>query len=98
MGSSSASVPPRYRVDLTPRAKRELASIPRPEQERLDRAILALGDEPRPPGSRRVQGTDLLRIRVGPYRVLYRVKDDVLLVLVVRIGPRGSVYRRLERL
>jgi len=42
-----------------------------------------------------LQGTNegLLRIRVGDYRVIYLVKDDVLFVVVVRIGHRREVYR-----
>jgi mRNA interferase RelE/StbE len=35
-----------------------------------------------------------LRIRVGDYRVLYTIADDVLLVTVVRVGHRREVYRR----
>jgi mRNA interferase RelE/StbE len=36
---------------------------------------------------------DLWRIRVGSYRVVYTVRDDVLVVLVVKIGHRREVYR-----
>jgi mRNA interferase RelE/StbE len=37
-------------------------------------------------------GRDAYRIRVGAYRVIYEIEDGRLLVLVVKVGPRGSVY------
>jgi mRNA interferase RelE/StbE len=61
---------------------------------RLAPHISALADEPRPVGSKRLAGSDdLYRIRVGAYRVVYRVEDDVLLVLVLKLGHRRDVYR-----
>jgi len=36
---------------------------------------------------------DLYRIRVGAYRIVYRVEDDVLIVLVLKLGHRRDVYR-----
>ncbi len=36
---------------------------------------------------------DLYRIRIGDYRVVYCIKDDILLVLVVAVGDRKDVYR-----
>jgi mRNA interferase RelE/StbE len=61
---------------------------------RLGNAIRALAADPRPPGCRKlVGGTDYFRIRVGNYRVLYEVRDRDVLVLVIKIGRRGEVYR-----
>jgi mRNA interferase RelE/StbE len=34
-------------------------------------------------------------VRVGDYRIVYRIEDQVLLVLVVRVAHRSDVYRRL---
>ena len=87
-----------YRVELTSKARRELAALPRDAQERIDARILALSEEPRPPGSKKLEGEDdLYRIRVGDYRIVYRVDDKVLVVLVVRIGHRREVYRTRRR-
>jgi mRNA interferase RelE/StbE len=44
---------------------------------------------------KKLRGTDLHRVRVGDYRIVYEVQGAVLLVLVVRIGTRGEVYRGL---
>jgi mRNA interferase RelE/StbE len=60
----------------------------------VDAKILALGQNPRPQGAKKLRDRDnLLRVRVGDYRILYRVEDDRLVVLVVRIGHRREVYR-----
>ena len=82
-------------VELRPAAERALRKIARPDQQRIRDRIDALADDPRPPGVKVLQGTNegLLRIRVGDYRVIYLVKDDVLFVVVVRIGHRREVYR-----
>ena len=61
---------------------------------RVDARILALAEEPRPPAAVKMQGPEgYYRVRVGDYRVVYAIEDDVLLVLVVRIGHRREVYR-----
>ncbi|MDQ3114151.1 MAG: type II toxin-antitoxin system RelE/ParE family toxin [Actinomycetota bacterium] len=53
-----------------------------------------LSQDPRPPAARALQGRPGLRIRVGDYRIIYTVTDDVLLVVVVTIGHRRDVYNR----
>ena len=60
---------------------------------RLDAAIEYLSVDPRPPGCRKLAGTsDRYRIRVGDYRIIYRVDDGKVTVLVLLIGHRGEVY------
>ncbi len=51
-----------------------------------------LAQDPRPPGARALQGRPGLRVRVSDYRIIYTVEDDVLLVVVVRLGHRRDVY------
>jgi len=62
--------------------------------EGVRRAIEALAVTPRPPGAIQLAGGDgELRIRVGDYRIIYDIEDDALVVLVLRIGHRGDVYK-----
>jgi mRNA interferase RelE/StbE len=62
-------------------------------KKRLDDAIEVLSDDPRPPGCRKLAGTsDRYRIRVGDYRIIYRVDDGKVTVLVLVIGHRREVY------
>lgn len=84
-----------YRVELTPRARRDLKSLPREVQDRLRSHIDALAQNPRPHGIKKLSGEeDTYRIRVGAYRIFYQIQDRVLLVLVVKIAPRRNAYRR----
>ena len=86
-----------YRVEFLPSAGTEIAAIPPEPRRRIARKVDALGENPRPRSSKPLKGggEGLRRIRVGEYRVLYRVRDEVLLVLVVRVGHRRDVYRGL---
>jgi mRNA interferase RelE/StbE len=83
-----------YRIVILPRARRELAKLPKPAAERIARSIDALTHQPLPPGVKKLAGDDeLWRVRVGEYRVIYQIQDAVLLVTVVRIGHRRDVYK-----
>jgi mRNA interferase RelE/StbE len=85
----------RYAVEFRPAALRQLRKLPRDALRRIQAATEALRDEPRPEGAAKLGGAhDLWRIRVGDYRVVYVIADDVLVVTVVRIGHRREVYRR----
>ena len=84
-----------YALRFLPSARREFAALPARDDQRVDAAILALAENPRPPRSKKIAGEeDLYRIRVGVWRVLYRIKDELLLVVVLRVRHRRDVYRR----
>ncbi len=86
-----------YRIEIKPSAADALAKIPQPHRRRIARKIDQLADNPRPRGAIVLEGrSSLYRIRVGDYRVIYQIQDAVLVVLVVRIGGRGDVYRHLS--
>jgi mRNA interferase RelE/StbE len=87
--------PARYTVVLKPAAERALEKIAPPTLRRIAKAIDSLGTDPRPSGATALQGeVGLLRIRVGDYRVMYSVRDEVLTVLVATIGHRRDAYQR----
>jgi mRNA interferase RelE/StbE len=82
----------RWTVWILPPAAKQLAKLEKVIARRIGQAITALGDNPRPPGSKKLTGVDSWRIRVGDWRVIYQIQDDRLTVLVVRIGYRRDVY------
>ncbi len=85
-----------FRIEFRPAAVRELRRIPKPFKTRLMTAIASLADVPRPPGSVQLQRPEgFHRVRVGDYRIVYLIKDRVLLICVVRIAHRKDVYRKL---
>jgi mRNA interferase RelE/StbE len=88
-----------YRIEFAPAAIRQLRSLPAKIQVRIRTRVEALGSDPRPAGCRKLRGADdIYRVRVGDYRLLYQVRDDVLLVLVVSVRKREDVYKRLGQL
>ena len=83
-----------YRVEITAPSRRSIRALARPVQVRIIRALEALAEAPRPHGCMKMAGPgDLYRIWVGEWRIVYAVEDDRLVVLVVRVGHRGDVYR-----
>lgn len=83
-----------YRIELRPAAARSLRKLDPQTSRRVQGAIALLAQDPRPPGARALQGRAGLRVRVGDYRIIYTVEDDVLVVVVVRLGHRRDVYDR----
>lgn len=83
-----------YRVEMRPAAVRALRKVEPSARGRIQGAIALLAEDPRPPGAIALQGRPGLRVRVGEYRIIYAVQDDVLLVVVVTLGHRREVYKR----
>jgi mRNA interferase RelE/StbE len=86
----------RFEVRLIATARRSLDRLPADARRRVVRALRGLEIDPRPSGATRLVGQDhepIWRIRVGDYRVLYELRDEALVVLVIRIGHRREVYR-----
>ena len=82
-----------YRIEVRPAALRALRHIDPDIRPRIEGAIVLLAQDPRPPASRPLRGQPGYRVRVGDYRILYTVQDDVLLIVVVTLGHRRDVYR-----
>lgn len=83
-----------YRIELRPAAVRALRQIDHQDRDRIRGVIALLGEDPRPPGARALRGRPGLRVRVGNYRIIYTIEDEVLLVVVVPLGHRSDVYDR----
>jgi mRNA interferase RelE/StbE len=81
-----------YRVFILPKAQRELERLPKETYERIKAAILALAQNPRPPGCKKLSGRDYWRIREGDYRVIYEIEDGAKNVTVLRVRHRRDVY------
>ena len=89
-----------YRLEFTPRADKDLRKLTKEDQERISPAIDKLSANPRPSGHKVLKGKKLTcyRIRVGPFRVVYCIEDEKVVVLVLRIGDRKEIYKLLDRL
>ena len=91
-----------YEVRITPAAERAIAKLPASVQLAVLEKLEELAEEPRPAGCEKVKGLakyDLFRVKVQKdYRILYQVKEDTAVVLVVKVADRKEVYRRLDEL
>ena len=85
-----------YQVEFTPACRRQFRKLPPEVQRRLVPVIDELADDPHPATSKKLVGpSDLWRVRVGDYRLIYAIEDSHLVVLMVRIGHRREVYEGL---
>lgn len=83
-----------YSIAFGKAAKRQFDKLPRPARQRLGDAIAQLAGDPRPTNAVKLSGEDgLYRVRGGDYRAIYRIQDEYLLILVVKVGHRREVYR-----
>ena len=85
---------PGYTVSFRRSAEKDLRRLDATVQRRAMRAIDGLAQEPRPPGCRKLVGSeDAFRIRIGDYRVIYTVDDAVCVVAIENIRHRREAYR-----
>ena len=84
----------RFEILIKRSAAKEIEATSRKkDRQRIVRKIRQLAEDPRPPGCQQLSGRDRYRIRQGPYRIVYSVEDDRLIVYVVKVGHRSDVYR-----
>lgn len=86
-----------YSVQIQRKPRHFLKSAPPEVQEPIEEKILELYENPRPQGSKRFgdKRKKRYRIRVGKYRIVYDVRKRELLIVIVGIGPRGDVYKKI---
>jgi len=85
----------RFEILIKRSAAKEIEAISRKkDRQRIVRKIRELAQDPRPPGCQKLSGRDRYRIRQGPYRIVYSIEDDRLIVFVVKVGHRSAVYRK----
>lgn len=84
----------KYQVLFDKKYVKDLKYIENSYRQAIIATANALGDNPRPHGYIKLKGFDnLFRIRIGPYRLIYTIQDDKLIVLVLELGDRKDVYK-----
>ncbi|HKL17521.1 MAG TPA: type II toxin-antitoxin system RelE/ParE family toxin [Desulfobacter sp.] len=85
-----------YHVEVKRSAAKALKKIPKADQKRIADKIDSLAEDLPNPDTTKMKGNNPFhRIRVGEYRIIYEIQEDVLLILVVKIGHRKDIYRNL---
>ena len=83
-----------YRIEFAKSVRKDFKRIPKSDANRILRKIESLAENPRPPESKKLTNDNSHRIRIGNYRVIYDIEDEVLIVLILKVGNRKDVYRR----
>lgn len=82
-----------YEVVVTRSAAKSIAKLPANRRRQIASAIQQLAYNPRPPGCRRLRGESNWRIRVGDFRIIYSIDDGQLVVVILKVSPRGGAYK-----
>jgi len=85
----------KYNIEIKKSAVKEINQLPAADLKRVLAAIDALSNDPRPHNSIKLSADERYRMRVGNYRILYMIEDDVLIVFVVKVGHRKDAYKSL---
>lgn len=83
----------RYTVVVTAAVKKTILKLPSSIAGRLENHLLQLENDPRPAGCKKLKGRNAWRIRVGDYRIIYEIEDNILRIIVVDIGHRKDIYQ-----
>jgi mRNA interferase RelE/StbE len=81
-----------YQVVIEKLAQKQLAKISAPHYQKIVEALKNLAVNPRPHGYKKMKSRSGFRVRIGEYRIIYNIKDDILTVYVLIIGHRRDVY------
>jgi mRNA interferase RelE/StbE len=86
----------KYGIEVTKSAAKELKQIVRPDQKRIIKAIDNLAENLPNPDITKMKGNNPFhKIRVGDYRIIYEIQNDILMILIIKIGHRKDIYRSL---
>lgn len=86
-----------YRIEVKRSAAKALQKIPKADQKRIAGKIDSLAQNPPNPDTTKMKGNNPFhKIRVGDYRIIYEIQEEVLVLLIVKIGHRKDVYKSLS--
>ena len=84
----------KYRIEIKRTAQKALAKIPKEIQLKVIDAIKGLSLNPHPQNSKKLTGRSAWRIRIGNYRVIYEINNNVLLISIIVVSHRKNVYNK----
>lgn len=85
----------KYKLSFKKSVSKDFKSIPKKDVSKILRTIESLVDDPRGEGCIKLSGSDKYRVRQGLYRIIYEIKDELLIINVIKVGHRSSVYKSI---
>jgi len=83
-----------FKIEFATSVRKDFRSIPKQDAARILKRIDGLAGNPHPPDSKKLSGDDAMRIRIGVNRVIYEIRNDTLIVLILKVGHRKDIYRK----
>lgn len=83
-----------YKIDYDIDLEKALTKIPKRDAKFIKEKIENLANQPRPHGSIKLSGKELYRIRHGIYRIIYKIYDDRLVILILDVDGRKDIYKK----
>jgi mRNA interferase RelE/StbE len=83
-----------YKIEFAKSVRKDFRGMPKKDARRILACISELADDPRTPGSKKLSGEEVWRIRIGQYRVIYEIHDNKIMVLILKVGNRKDIYRK----
>ncbi|MBC7915615.1 MAG: type II toxin-antitoxin system RelE/ParE family toxin [Pyrinomonadaceae bacterium] len=83
----------KYTVRIADSVVKKLSKLPTDVENKIVISIESLIHNPRPHGCKKLKARDGYRVRVGDYRIIYQIIDNILTVLVLDIGHRKDIYQ-----
>ena len=84
----------KYKIVIEKPAEKFIVKLPRPDKERILKAIYRLPDEGDIKALKGQKSRGMYRLRIGDYRIIYTVDSGQLIVCVIDAGNRGQIYNR----
>lgn len=85
----------KYKVTFKKSVRKDFKNIPNKDVSKILNKIESLTDNPRGEGCVKLSGAENYRVRQGLYRIVYEIRDDVLIVNVVKVAHRSTVYKSI---
>jgi len=83
-----------YKIQIKRSAQKEIRAVgTKKDRRRIVERIQALASDSRPPGVEKLSGSPFYRVRQGTFRIVYEIKDELLIIHILKVGHRKDVYR-----
>ena len=83
----------KYKIRFKKSVAKDFKTLPKSDVIKILSKIDSLAENPRRAGAKKLRGHNLYRIRQGLYRIVYEIRDNELIVQVIKVGHRSDVYK-----
>lgn len=85
----------KYKITFKKSVTKDLRGIPNQDVKKILNKIEELSDNPRAEGCIKLSGQEYYRVRQGLYRIVYEIRDEILIINVIKVAHRSNVYKNM---